>query len=81
MEPEEDAFGQMLIAYYNDRSVSEIVERDDGLTNAIFAKGYFSSYEDWHPIEQESDAACERKSFGCWLWSWQALAVFAAKRF
>ncbi|HDQ06169.1 MAG TPA: class I SAM-dependent methyltransferase [Candidatus Bathyarchaeota archaeon] len=54
LEPEEDAFGQMLMAYYEGRDVSEIVERDDGLTNIIFAKGYFSGYEDWHPIEQKA---------------------------
>ena len=44
MEPEEDAFGQMLLAYYKGKDVSEIVERDDGLTNAILAKMYFSGY-------------------------------------
>lgn len=54
MEPEEDAFGQMLLAYYKGKDVSEIVERDDGLTNAILAKGYFSGYDDWHPIEQKA---------------------------
>jgi len=54
LEPEEDAFGQMLMAYYEGRDVSEIVERDDGVTNTIPAKGYFSGYEDWHPIEQKA---------------------------
>jgi SAM-dependent methyltransferase len=54
VEPKEDAFGQMLMAYSEGRDVSEIVERDDGLTNTIFAKGYFFGYEDWHPIEQKA---------------------------
>ncbi|MCZ2808970.1 MAG: class I SAM-dependent methyltransferase [Candidatus Bathyarchaeota archaeon] len=54
MEPEEDAFGQMLLAYYKGKDVSEIVERDDGLKNARNPKGYFSGYEDWHPIEQKA---------------------------
>jgi len=54
LEPEEDAFGQMLMAYYNGNDVSEIVERDDGLTNTILAKGYFSGYENWQPIEQRA---------------------------
>ncbi|MCW4014860.1 MAG: class I SAM-dependent methyltransferase [Candidatus Bathyarchaeota archaeon] len=54
MEPEEDAFGQMLMAYYQGRDVCETIERDDGLTNTIIAKGYFSGYENWHPIEQKA---------------------------
>jgi SAM-dependent methyltransferase len=52
LEPEEDAFGQMLMAYYGGNDVSEVVERDDGLTNSLPAKAYFSGYEDWQPIEQ-----------------------------
>jgi SAM-dependent methyltransferase len=54
VEPKEDAFGQMLMAYYEGRDGSEIVERDDGLKNARNPKAYFSGYEDWHPIEQEA---------------------------
>ena len=54
MEPEEDAFGQMLWAYYEGREVVEVVERDDGLTNARNPKLYFSGYGDWHPTEQEA---------------------------
>lgn len=54
MEPEEYAFGQMLLAYYKGKDVSEIVERDDGLKNARNPKGYFSGYEDWHPTEQKA---------------------------
>jgi len=30
LKPEEDAFGQMIWAYYKGREVFEIVERDDG---------------------------------------------------
>lgn len=54
MEPEQDAFGQMLMAYYNGKDASETIERDDGVTSIIFAKGYFSGYEDWHPLEQKA---------------------------
>ena len=53
MEPEEDAFGQMIWACYKDREVF-VVERDAGLKNARNPKGYFSNYEDWHPIEQKA---------------------------
>jgi SAM-dependent methyltransferase len=54
LKPEEDAFGQMLMAYYEGNDVSETVERDDGLMDTIPAKMYFSGYENWQPIEQKA---------------------------
>ena len=54
MEPEEDAFGQMLWSCYSGNEVFEVVERDDGLKNVRNPKVYFSNYEDWHPIEQKA---------------------------
>ncbi len=54
MEPEEDAFGQMLWSYYNGNEVFEVVERDDGLKNILDSNLYFLGYEDWHPIEQKA---------------------------
>jgi len=54
LNPEKDAFGQKLWAAYKGEEVFEIVERDDGLINAMKIAGYFSDYEDWPPIEQEA---------------------------
>jgi len=54
LKPKEDAFGQKLWAAYKGEEVFEIVERDDGLINAMKIAGYFSDYEDWSPIEQEA---------------------------
>lgn len=54
MDPEEDAFGQMLWSYYNGNEVFELIERDDGLKNSLNPKVYFSCYQDWYPIEQKA---------------------------
>jgi SAM-dependent methyltransferase len=54
MEPKDDAFGQMLMAHYKGKDVSETIERDDGLTSTIPATAYFADYEQWHPIEQKA---------------------------
>ncbi len=50
----EDAFGQMLWSYYNGNEVFEVVERDDGLKNTLDSKLYFSSYKEWHSLEQKA---------------------------
>ncbi|TET19207.1 hypothetical protein E3J74_07660 [Candidatus Bathyarchaeota archaeon] len=48
MKPEQDAFGQMMWAYYKGKEVCEIVERDDGYFSAYHGpKVYFSEYRDW----------------------------------
>jgi SAM-dependent methyltransferase len=49
-----DAFGQILWAAYQGEDVFEILERDDGLINAMKVAGYFSDYADWSPMEQEA---------------------------
>jgi len=55
LKPEEDAFGQMMWAYYNGKEICEIVERDDGYFSAHKTpKVYFSDYEDWPVIEQKA---------------------------
>jgi SAM-dependent methyltransferase len=54
LKPEQDAFGQMIWACYKGEDVYEVIERDDGYIDAMSSKGYFSDYEDWHPIEQEA---------------------------
>jgi SAM-dependent methyltransferase len=56
MKPEEDALGQEIRAYYNDREVFEVWERDDGYisVSTIEPKKYFSEYEDWSPHEKRA---------------------------
>jgi SAM-dependent methyltransferase len=54
LKPEQDAFGQMIWACYKGEDVYEVIERDDGYIDAMSSKGYFSDYEDWHPIEQKA---------------------------
>jgi len=54
LNPEEDAFGQALLAAYKGEEVHEIVERDDGFVDAMSTRMYFSDYESWSPIEQKA---------------------------
>jgi len=55
VKEKEDATEQMMWAYYNGKESFEIVERDDGYFNASFnAPYYFSSYEQWLPIEKKT---------------------------
>jgi SAM-dependent methyltransferase len=55
VEPERDAFGQELWAYFKDQNICEIIERDDGYFSANQSpKIYFSEYPDWPIIEQKA---------------------------
>ncbi|MCW4039704.1 MAG: class I SAM-dependent methyltransferase [Candidatus Bathyarchaeota archaeon] len=56
MKPEEDAYGQALLAHYQGMPSFEIVERDDGYfdVSSYGTKTYFSEYPDWMPIEQQA---------------------------
>ena len=47
MKPKEDAFGQMIWAYYKGKDVFEVWERSDGYITVDPTKTYFSEYEDW----------------------------------
>jgi len=47
LKPEEDAFGQMIWAYYQGKEVFEVWERNDGYISVASPKTYFSEYEDW----------------------------------
>ncbi|MCK5562620.1 class I SAM-dependent methyltransferase [Candidatus Bathyarchaeota archaeon] len=47
MKPEEDAFGQMIWAYYQGKEVFEIWERNDGYISIDLPKTYLSEYEEW----------------------------------
>jgi SAM-dependent methyltransferase len=55
VEPERDAFGQELWAYFKGQNICEIIERDDGYFSAHQSpKIYFSEYPDWPIIEQKA---------------------------
>ncbi|UCC33255.1 MAG: class I SAM-dependent methyltransferase, partial [Candidatus Bathyarchaeota archaeon] len=54
MKPEQDAFGQKLMAAYKGEEVYEIVERDDGYIRAMPMQRYLVGFEDWKPMEQEA---------------------------
>ena len=56
MKPEEDAFGQAMLAHYHGNPSFEIVERDDGYfdVSSYGSTTYFSGYPDWNPIEQQA---------------------------
>lgn len=48
MKPEEDAYGQFLLAYVEGRKSFEVIERDDGFIGlSANIERYFSSYDEW----------------------------------
>jgi len=47
VKPKEDAFGQMIWAYYKGKDVFEVWERSDGYITVDPTKTYFSEYEGW----------------------------------
>jgi len=54
-KPEEDAYGQEIWACYNGERSYELVERDDGnIDIGPETKMYFSSFEEWWPIEKKA---------------------------
>jgi 2-polyprenyl-3-methyl-5-hydroxy-6-metoxy-1,4-benzoquinol methylase len=54
MKPEEDAYGQEVLAYHNGKEVFEVVERDDGYISVSTPRMYFSDYESWSPQERKA---------------------------
>jgi SAM-dependent methyltransferase len=55
MNPEEDAFGQEMLAYWRGDPVVEVIERDDGYVDTTPGPAiYFASMEDWLPGEAEA---------------------------
>lgn len=61
MKSQEDAFGQMMWAFYKGRNIFEVFERSDGFIYVDSSKNYFSEYEDW--------ALVQKKVFvGCFFW-------------
>ena len=55
MKPEQDAFGQMLLAHHNGGERAEIYEREDGfIETGPGGKLYFAPFEEWSHVEQEA---------------------------
>ena len=55
LKPEEDAFGQEILAYLLRKEGVEIVERDDGFVDYFDRVSYyFSDYSNWIPMEREA---------------------------
>lgn len=57
MQPDQDAFGQMLLANLRGSREFEVIERDDGFINVGGGYPlYFAPYESWRPNEREASA-------------------------
>ncbi len=55
MRPEQDAFGRLLLDYFETGRAQEIVERDDGLIAANLGAGaYFQPFRGWPPVERRA---------------------------
>lgn len=67
LKPEEDAFGQMIWAYYQGKEVFEIWERNDGYISVDLPKTYLSEYEDWALHQRKAMEFVEGKvlDIGC----------------
>ena len=56
MQHTEDAYGQQLLAQFNNQTpTAELIERDDGYVDFGSEPGlYFNEYEDWSPVERRA---------------------------
>ena len=54
MNPEQDAFGQFLLANLNNNRSYEIIERDDEFISVMEPDLYFSDYDSWKPHIQSA---------------------------
>jgi SAM-dependent methyltransferase len=52
LSPDEDAYGQILLAVLEGRDAQEIMERDDGLIYAGDPRDYFAPFRRWPPVER-----------------------------
>jgi SAM-dependent methyltransferase len=50
---EQDAFGQALLAYFEDKKGRIVVERDDGFVDAEGVGAYFHEFRRWWPVERQ----------------------------
>lgn len=55
MNPEQDAFGVLLLDHLHARAGVLVDERDDGFVEASFAAGYyFRPFRRWEPVERQA---------------------------
>ena len=54
LSPDEDAYGQILLAVLEGRDAQEIMERDDGLIYAGDPRDYFAPFRRWPPVERRA---------------------------
>jgi SAM-dependent methyltransferase len=53
LRPDEDAYGQILLAVLEGRGAQEIMERDDGFIYAGDPSDYFAPFRRWPPVERQ----------------------------
>jgi SAM-dependent methyltransferase len=54
LSAEQDAYGQILLAYFEGRGGQEIMERDDGLIYCGDPSDYFAPYRRWPSLEKKA---------------------------
>jgi len=54
MEESKDAFGKLLLDYYQGKNGLYILEREDNYVEVCNADVYFSKYKDWSDLEKKS---------------------------
>ena len=54
LPPEQDAYGQILLACFEGRGGQEIMERDDGLIYCGDPSDYFAPYRRWPSLEKKA---------------------------
>lgn len=54
LAPEQDAYGQILLAFLEGRGGQEIMERDDGLIYCGDPSDYFAPYRRWPSVEKKA---------------------------
>jgi SAM-dependent methyltransferase len=54
LDPDQDAYGQILLAAFEGRSAQEIMERDDGLIYAGSPVDYFAPFRRWPAVERRA---------------------------
>lgn len=47
MKPTQDAFGQVLWSYFQEKEGFQVLERDDDYIDVIDPEPYFREYEAW----------------------------------
>jgi SAM-dependent methyltransferase len=62
-----DAFGQAFWDYFHKRQRALVIERDDGYIDTSDTSVYFSTYDEWSPIEQVAMDYCKGRilDVGC----------------